>query len=254
MTNLFIFHSLLRPQFSLLTTTPLPLSTLSSFTVSIHLNYQLCKFISIQLFFAVKALNASMLMHRVINPDNIIVEANGYIKLTHLISCTVVPLSKSSTLKEGDLRFMAPKMLYGNSEYGFAVDYWAIGVIMFVIVAQKFPFNIDTNDKRKEIVNSIINDDLIFPSNVINEDFKDLVSKLLEKSEAQRIKSFDCIIDHPFYKNSYYGSIETMTMEAPKALRGHKAKMNPYKNEKYIAFEEMNNEIYREDKKHKRKK
>ena len=45
-----------------------------------------------------------------------------------------------------------------------------------------------------------------------------------------------------------------MTMEAPKALRGHKAKMNPYKNEKYITFEEMNNEIYREDKKHKRKK
>ena len=43
-------------------------------------------------------------------------------------------------------------------------------------------------------------------------------------------------------------------MEAPKALRVYKAKMNPYKNEKYITFEEMNNEIYREDKKHKRKK
>lgn len=235
----------------------IPLSHLIYNNASFHLNYQLCKFISIQLFFAVKALHAGMLMHRVINPNNIIVDSNGYLKLTHLVSCTVVPLSKSATLKEGDIRFMAPEMLYGNNEYGFAVDYWSIGVIMFLLVAQKFPFNIeiDAKDKRKDIVNSIINDDLIFPSNVLNEDFKDLVGKLLEKSEAQRIKSFDCIIDHPFYKNSYYSSIETMMMEAPKELKGHKARMNPYKNEKYITFEEMNNEIYREDanKRHKRK-
>ena len=36
-------------------------------------------------------------------------------------------------------------------------------------------------------------------------------------------------------------------MEAPSELKGRKGCVNPYKNEKYITYEEINKQIYKED-------
>ena len=212
---------------------------------SFNLNYNVVKFISIQLFLAVRTLHQNQMIHRLINPNNIIIDSNGYLKITHMISLALVPLSKSSKLEEGDVRYKAPEMLYGNNEYSYAVDYWSIGIIMYVIISKKFPFNIDMNEN--DTITSIINDDLQFPSNVINEDFKDIVSKLLDKREERRMKSWEEVVNHPFFKDYNIKAIETLSMEAPSELKGRKGCVNPYKNEKYITYEEINKQIYKED-------
>ena len=183
-----------------------------------------------------------------INPSTIFVDENGYIKLTHLLSIASLPITKSSSLIGGDIRFMAPETLYGNNEYGPAVDYWSIGIILYLLIVNKLPFNISKDESNSlKIIASIINDDLTFPNNVINEDYKDFVSKLLEKSDEKRYKSWDEVINHPFFNGYDFKAVENFRATTPKSVLGVKRKLNAYKNEKFITFEEMLKTITKED-------
>lgn len=215
---------------------------------SFHLNYEIAKFISVQLFLSIRLLHKHNVVHRMINPSTVIVDENGYVKLTHLLSIASLPITKSSSLVSGDIRFMAPETLYGNNEYGPAVDYWSIGVILYLLIVSKLPFNISKDEKNSmKIIASIINDDLSFPSNVINEDYKDFVSKFLEKSDEKRYKSWDEVINHPFFNGYDFKAIENFRAITPKSVIGVKRKFNAYKNEKFITFEEMIKNISVED-------
>ena len=215
---------------------------------SFHLNYEIAKFISVQLFLSIRLLHKHNVIHRMINPSTIFVDENGYVKLTHLLSIASLPITKSSSLIGGDIRFMAPETLYGNNEYGPAVDYWSIGVILYLLIVNKLPFNISKDESNSlKIIASIINDDLTFPNNVINEDYKDFVSKLLEKSDEKRYKSWDEVINHPFFNGYDFKAVENFRATTPKSVLGVKRKLNAYKNEKFITFEEMLKTITKED-------
>lgn len=92
--------------------------------------------------------------------------------------------------------YMAPEILSG-SKYAEDVDWWAIGVILYVLLCGYPPFEADNeSDLRKEIFDSGIKFDSADWSNVSDE-AQDLVRKLLTIDNSKRIKIED-IINHPW--------------------------------------------------------
>ena len=98
--------------------------------------------------------------------------------------------------------YMAPEMLQ-RKPYGFPVDIWAIGALMFALVTLELPFWHQESAKRKE---RVINEDLDITRysslTALSKDGQDFLGQLLTKSPEQR-PSIDEVLQHRWFaKNS----------------------------------------------------
>jgi len=108
--------------------------------------------IAIRLARAVAALHRTGIIHRDIKPDNVILEANGSLKLIDLGVVRVPGLEDSPSQEiPGTPGYMAPEMFAGESG-NEATDVYALGVTMFRAFTGEFPFgNVDaTGPPRRD--------------------------------------------------------------------------------------------------------
>ncbi len=80
--------------------------------------------------------------------------------------------------------YMAPEIILNSSGYSFTVDYWSLGICLFEFVCKCFPFG-EFASNSKEVYSSTLNDELLFP--------KDVVKRLLNKNTNKRLSSFEDI-------------------------------------------------------------
>lgn len=80
--------------------------------------------------------------------------------------------------------------------------------------------------------------DFTFPPNVIDEDFKDLIANLLNKSEEKRLKSFDKISDHPFFSKVNLRKIEKLKIQVP-IKEIIKPFIHAFSNVKYFTYNDI---------------
>ncbi|HUC49560.1 MAG TPA: protein kinase [Xanthobacteraceae bacterium] len=109
--------------------------------------------IAIKLARGVSALHRAGIIHRDIKPDNVILEAEGSLKLIDL-GVVRVPGLEDFPAEDipGTLAYMAPEMLSGEEKGNEQTDIYALGVTMFRAFAGEFPYgNIDAvNPPRRE--------------------------------------------------------------------------------------------------------
>jgi serine/threonine protein kinase len=108
--------------------------------------------IGIKLARGIGALHRAGIIHRDIKPDNIILEAEGSLKLIDL-GVVRVPGLEDFPAEDipGTLAYMAPEMLSGDEKGNEQTDIYALGVTMFRAFAGEYPYgNIDAvNPSRK---------------------------------------------------------------------------------------------------------
>lgn len=89
-------------------------------------------------------------VHRDIKPENLLMDSNGYVRITDLgISREWTPDNSHDT--SGTPGYMAPEVMC-RQNHGVAVDYFALGVITFEFMMGKRPY---LGKNRKEIRDSI---------------------------------------------------------------------------------------------------
>lgn len=143
------------------------------------------------------------IVHRDLKPENILFQGHGFstVKLADFGLARIVG-DELMTTACGTPAYMAPEILMGLP-YTSAVDYWSVGVILFLLLSGKLPFEGD------RVEDSIVNrePDFTGPSwKAISEEAKDLCRRLLAKRAEDRIGLGD-VLTHPWIlRDGMFGS------------------------------------------------
>jgi serine/threonine protein kinase len=139
-------------------------------------------------------------VYRDLKAENILVDADGHLRLTDFgLVKTRMENGGSTTTFCGTPEYIAPEMLQ-RKPYTKAVDWWSFGILLYEMLTGLPPFY-DENTNR--MYRSILKDAVPIPPNMSFE-AQNLILKLLEKDPANRLGAgpldYQEIQQQPFFE------------------------------------------------------
>ncbi|KAL4475518.1 hypothetical protein ABPG72_013342 [Tetrahymena utriculariae] len=160
--------------------------------------------------------------HRDLKPENLLYtspDPDATIKISDFGLAKVIS-DELMTTACGTPSYIAPEILEGKG-YTFAVDYWSIGVILYVLLCGFPPFYEDTNEKLFAMIKK---GQFEFPSpqwDPISNQAKDLIKNLLKVDPKQRYNA-EQILNHAWIKDG--GASRKHLPDSLEALRQFNAR------------------------------
>jgi tRNA A-37 threonylcarbamoyl transferase component Bud32 len=89
-------------------------------------------------------LHRNRVMHRDVKPENLMLDKVGRVKVVDFgLSCYVGDKSPERTAETGTYRYMAPEVML-HQTYSFPADVYSFGMVMWVLLVRKVPFEEST--------------------------------------------------------------------------------------------------------------
>lgn len=151
------------------------------------------RFYIAELIVALEHIHKHGIAYRDIKLENILIDAEGHIKLVDFGLCKKLGTRMRSKSFCGTEEYMAPEII-ACTGHNTAADWWAIGVLTIELLTTVTPFG--TNTVPHEIMNRITNEEPIMPANASPE-MLDFIAKMLNKNPAERLGT--CL--HVVYTN-----------------------------------------------------
>ncbi|CAD8079118.1 unnamed protein product [Paramecium primaurelia] len=155
------------------------------------------QFYSAQVVLMFEYLHTKNIVYRDLKPENLLVQSDGYLKLTDFGFAKVVE-DRTYTLC-GTPEYLAPEILL-NKGHSKPVDWWCLGIFLYEMLAGIDPFN---DEDPMAIYQKILKGKVKFPRNFDNE-AKSLVKYLLEQDVTKRFGNLkngvDDIKQHKWYE------------------------------------------------------
>uniref|UniRef100_A0AAQ5ZLR9 non-specific serine/threonine protein kinase n=1 Tax=Amphiprion ocellaris TaxID=80972 RepID=A0AAQ5ZLR9_AMPOC len=122
-------------------------------------------------------------VYRDLKLENLMLDKDGHIKITDFGLCKE-GIKDGATMKTfcGTPEYLAPEVLEDN-DYGRAVDWWGLGVVMYEMMCGRLPFYNQDHEKLFEL---ILMEDIRFPR-TLGPEARSLLSGLLKKDPMQRL-------------------------------------------------------------------
>uniref|UniRef100_A0A672PXS0 protein kinase C n=1 Tax=Sinocyclocheilus grahami TaxID=75366 RepID=A0A672PXS0_SINGR len=183
------------------------------------------RFYSAEISLALNYLHERGIIYRDLKLDNVLLESEGHIKLTDYGMCKegLRPGDTTSTFC-GTPNYIAPEILRGE-DYGFSVDWWALGVLMFEMMAGRSPFDIvgssDNPDQNTEdyLFQVILEKQIRIPRS-LSVKAASVLKGFLNKEPKERLgchpqTGFADITAHPFFRNVDWDLMEQKQVVPP---------------------------------------
>ena len=137
-----------------------------------------------QIISGIEYLHNLGIAHRDLKPENILLTSSKVLKIIDF--GLSILYSKNDLLKTqcGSPCYAPPEMIEGKSYRGLPADIWSSGIILYLMLTGRLPFNELTN---KKLYSKILNGKYRIPKN-LSEEAKDLIRKILEVNPKKRIK------------------------------------------------------------------
>lgn len=173
------------------------------------------KFYACEVLSALEFLHTNDIIYRDLKLDNILLTMEGHIKIADYGLCKEKMNFEARTNTFcGTPEFMAPEILL-EQPYGKAVDWWALGVLIYEMILGQSPFKGQDED---EIFESIIQDDVLYPSN-LNREAVSVMQMLLVKDPRRRLGSSrrdaQDIKSHPYFRGINWEDVVNKKITPP---------------------------------------
>ena len=133
-----------------------------------------------------------------IEKDNITTEPYFYIKIIDFGSAKFFSSHKKEDEIIGSCYYIAPEVL--KKKYNEKCDTWSAGVLLYMCLTKKAPFNGKTNDIILEKIKEGNYDKTCRKLMEYSPDVRDLLSNLLEVNEKKRFSARQAL-NHPWFTN-----------------------------------------------------
>ena len=165
------------------------------------------KFYAVIIGLTINYLHKNGIILRDLRLDNIIIDKEGYLKITDFKMSQLFNMKSNSFLMKETSEYLAPEVITSNICQKEA-DWWSYGVIIYQLLYGIPPFySYDDKIIRQQIVKN----ELKFPrDNNVSEDAKNLLKLLLKKNPSERLGSsndFEEIKDHKFFEGVNFEDI-----------------------------------------------
>ncbi|XP_018346356.1 PREDICTED: calcium-independent protein kinase C-like isoform X2 [Trachymyrmex septentrionalis] len=176
------------------------------------------RFYAAEVTLALQFLHKHHIIYRDLKLDNILLDAEGHCKLADFGMCKENIIEGESTASTfcGTPDYIAPEILQ-ELPYGASVDWWALGVLLYEMVAGQPPFEAETED---DLFEAILRDDLVFPV-WVSSDAVSVVKAFMTKNPAKRLGCVaadggeNAIRVQPFFKHLDWEALEARKVEPP---------------------------------------
>ncbi|XP_071834760.1 RAC-gamma serine/threonine-protein kinase-like [Apostichopus japonicus] len=172
-------------------------------------------FYGAEIICALYYLHQQNVIYRDLKLENLLLDNDGHIKITDFGLCKE-EVSYGDTTKTfcGTPEYLAPEVLEDN-DYGKAVDWWGLGVVMYEMICGRLPFY---NRDHEVLFELILTEPIRFPHR-LSEAARSLLSGLLEKDPRKRLGSSQEdakeIMEHDFFKPINWEDLYDKKVEPP---------------------------------------
>ncbi|KAK9745755.1 Phorbol esters/diacylglycerol binding domain (C1 domain) [Popillia japonica] len=175
------------------------------------------RFYAAEVTLALQFLHKYGVIYRDLKLDNILLDAEGHCKLADFGMCKEGILDGLTTTTFcGTPDYIAPEILQ-ELEYGASVDWWALGVLMYEMMAGQPPFEADNED---DLFESILHDDVLYPV-WLSREAVSILKGFMTKNPSKRL---GCVVahgceaairQHAFFRDMEWTALEQRKLKPP---------------------------------------
>ena len=166
-----------------------------------------------QIVFVLDYLHNKNIIYRNLKPENILINSNGYIKISDFELSKLIEDDRTYTMC-GTPGYLAPEIIL-NKGYGLSVDWWAFGILLYEMICGVDPF---TDEDPMKIYQNILERKIKFSSDFDNKS-KSLIKHLLEPDLSKRYGNLkdgvNDIKNHEFFKSMNWDKLLRQELEVP---------------------------------------
>ncbi|RZF43080.1 hypothetical protein LSTR_LSTR001258 [Laodelphax striatellus] len=175
------------------------------------------RFYAAEVTLALQFLHKHGVVYRDLKLDNILLDNEGHCKLADFGMCKEGILDGATTTTFcGTPDYIAPEILQ-ELDYGPSVDWWALGVLMYEMMAGQPPFEADNED---DLFESILHDDVLYPVWLTKEAVS-ILKGFMTKNPSKRLGCVSAhgaeaaIRAHSFFKDVDWDALECRRVKPP---------------------------------------